>query len=869
MRSCKIIFPIIARKASAFVLLALFMLAALHAPAPAGAARASADVLVLFSYHAGQAWTDDVRAGIERGFAEAGPHVRLTYEFMDSKRVNDPEYRENLLRLYRHKFAVEHFDAAICVDNNAFDFLREHGDELLPSVPVVFCGVNGFSRSMLRGHPQFTGVVEQLAYDETLDIILELLPEVGRIVVYGDGTPTWKGNVTVLEEVHQRLAGRVDLDLVSAMDAEEILRHIRTLGPGDAAVLSGTFRDGSGHPLGYRRSAALVCEASAVPVFGVWDFQLGNGVVGGRMTSGPDQGRLVAELTRRVLDGEAPSRIPVVLESPARTLFDHHALERFGLLGASLPPGAEVRNEPISFYSQNRLLVHLVGSLLAAMLAIIVMLLIHLVHRRRTHARLARSERTYRSIFNIGNEMILVHDVRTGEILDANEAARHLLGYDQEELREIGLEGISAARLGFTGEEAVRRVREAVRSGSSLFEWACQARDGNLRWFEVALRHGEINGVPRVLAVMRNITERREAEADMRRVLDHLPVPVVVYGTEHIEYVNRRFTELFGYSLESVAERSSWFRLVYPDPEYREEVAREWGELERALDKGGRAEGDQEEPMRVYTVRCADGQDREAEFRLFRMGDRNIVTIMDVTERRRLIAELEAKNAELERFAYTVSHDLKSPLITIKGFASVLESDLRSGDVNRALDDLSRINSAADKMATLLDELLQLSRVGRMTNDPTDLPFTELAREAVELVQGRLDECGAEVTVEPGMPVVRGDRVRLREMLQNLLENAVKFRDAERPLKLEIGVRGSGPGAVFFVRDNGMGIEPRYLEKVFGLFEQLDPSGAGTGIGLALVRRIVEFHGGRIWVESEGVGRGAVFRFTIGGTSER
>jgi signal transduction histidine kinase len=125
------------------------------------------------------------------------------------------------------------------------------------------------------------------------------------------------------------------------------------------------------------------------------------------------------------------------------------------------------------------------------------------------------------------------------------------------------------------------------------------------------------------------------------------------------------------------------------------------------------------------------------------------------------------------------------------------------------------------------------------------------------------------VTVEPGMPVVRGDRVRLREMLQNLLENAVKFRDAERPLKLEIGVRGSGPGAVFFVRDNGMGIEPRYLEKVFGLFEQLDPSGAGTGIGLALVRRIVEFHGGRIWVESEGVGRGAVFRFTIGGTSER
>ena len=226
-----------------------------------------------------------------------------------------------------------------------------------------------------------------------------------------------------------------------------------------------------------------------------------------------------------------------------------------------------------------------------------------------------------------------------------------------------------------------------------------------------------------------------------------------------------------------------------------------------------------------------------------------------------LVAQLEAKNAELERFTYTVSHDLKSPLITIKGFLNLLEQDIRQGHADRVQTDLAQINNAANKMGHLLSELLELSRIGRLMNPPEAVSLTELATEAASLVAGPITARGVAVEIEPAMPVVYGDRLRLLEVFQNLLENAVKFMGGQPEPRVTIGARADDTEVVCFVRDNGIGIAPRYHEKVFGLFDQLNPSGEGTGIGLALVSRIIEVHGGRIWVESAGQGSGSTFYF--------
>ncbi|MBJ6724129.1 ATP-binding protein [Geomesophilobacter sediminis] len=237
----------------------------------------------------------------------------------------------------------------------------------------------------------------------------------------------------------------------------------------------------------------------------------------------------------------------------------------------------------------------------------------------------------------------------------------------------------------------------------------------------------------------------------------------------------------------------------------------------------------------------------------------------EVRERQAREAELEAKNAELERFTYTVSHDLKSPLITIKGFAGAVLKDLAVRRYNRMDGDLRRVMDAADKMGLLLNDLLELSRIGRITNPPVPVDMNALAAEVLAQLSGPISQSGAQITVQPELPEVYADRPRIAEVLQNLVENAIKYRGDRSPVAIEIGSREPDGKPVFFVRDNGLGIAPEYQETVFGLFNKLDARTEGTGIGLALVRRIIDFHGGRIWVESEGVGMGSTFVFTLPG----
>jgi len=231
--------------------------------------------------------------------------------------------------------------------------------------------------------------------------------------------------------------------------------------------------------------------------------------------------------------------------------------------------------------------------------------------------------------------------------------------------------------------------------------------------------------------------------------------------------------------------------------------------------------------------------------------------------REKLIDELENKNAELEQFTYTVSHDLKSPLVTINGFLGYLEQDAASGNVERLKKDIQRIQEAVLKMQRLLNELLELSRIGRMMNAPVNVPFNELVKEALDIVHGQLEAKGVAVHTHPNLPLVHGDKPRLMEVLQNLIDNAAKYMGDQKNPQIEIGQYGNERGKpVFYVKDNGMGIESEHHERIFGLFNKLDARSEGTGVGLALVKRIVEIHGGRIWVESE-PGKGSTFLFTL------
>lgn len=225
-------------------------------------------------------------------------------------------------------------------------------------------------------------------------------------------------------------------------------------------------------------------------------------------------------------------------------------------------------------------------------------------------------------------------------------------------------------------------------------------------------------------------------------------------------------------------------------------------------------------------------------------------------------AELETKNAEMERFTYTVSHDLRSPLFTIQGFVGFLKEDLELEDSTRVEADVNMIEKAINKMDRLLRETLELSRIGRVINHPEEVSFGEIVQETLDQSSDKIKLSDTKIIMVEDWPIVQVDRLRMVEVLTNLIENSIKYASEKRHNKIEIGWQRDGAETVFFLKDNGLGINPDQHDKVFDLFYKIDQNSEGTGVGLAIVKRIIEVHEGRIWVESEKE-KGCTINFTL------
>lgn len=367
----------------------------------------------------------------------------------------------------------------------------------------------------------------------------------------------------------------------------------------------------------------------------------------------------------------------------------------------------------------------------------------------------------------------------------------------------------------------------------------------------------------------------RQSEARFRSLVEQSPRPLAVYDASGDRLrTNQAWQELWSQvRLEGEAGFSDHNSTTMPEPvrsayeaarDGRVFVSDEWSLLKKSTQDQSGVDESQEATRMILQTRSFPVRDHLGET------VNAAVTIEDVTERvvarsRReaLIRELEVKNAELEQYAYTVSHDLKNPLVTIQGFLGILRQDALEGRMDKVDKDMAQISAAASTITGLLNNLLDLTRIGREAAERTETSLNDLIDLALERLKDNKALGQAEIEIKPDMPLVAGDRIRLVEVFYNLIENAVKFSSDNSPVRVEVSAREGDGQVICTVRDHGLGIDERYLDRIFMLFEQLDPSTPGSGVGLTLVKRIIQTHGGVIKAESEGLGKGTTFTFTL------
>jgi PAS domain S-box-containing protein len=504
-----------------------------------------------------------------------------------------------------------------------------------------------------------------------------------------------------------------------------------------------------------------------------------------------------------------------------------------------------------------------------------------LAERNQAEAALLESEQRFRILFEQANDGMMLADAETKRITLANRQIQQMLGYSEDELFQLTVADIHpAADLPAVFKQFEQQARGEFTLGPAL---PMRRKDGTVFYADINTTPVRLQQHNCLLGVFRDITERkradealRESDSRFRQLAESLPQLVWTCQPDGAcDYFNRQWIEFTGVP-EAQQFGFGWLEQLHPDD--RGPTVAAW-EAAVATSTNFRVE---------FRIRRHDGEYRWFDTQAVRLCDAGGHTVKwfgsntDMTERKRAeeaihqlnieleervrdrTAELQAANKELEAFSYSVSHDLRAPLRAMDGFSMTLLKN-HAGQLDESAQHcLRRIRANSQQMAGLIDDLLNLAQLTREKMRRKRVDLTAMAEKIGAELRQMNPERAVELVVAPAL-AADADEGMVHVVLNNLLGNAWKFTAGRAPARVEVGAREQDGERGFFVRDNGAGFDMAYAGKLFGAFQRLHSvhEFEGNGIGLALVQRIVNRHGGRVWAEGA-VGQGATIYFTFG-----
>ena len=842
-------------------------------------------ILILVSYSQANPWVhDEIEGFMQAYYREVSGAPDPMIEYMDCMRYPEKENLRYLLDLYRYKYSKKKLDQVIVFDSPAMAFALEHREELFPGAFLIFDGTNIDTNQMnlqmnLR-RERIAGAFQYSDISGTLQAMLQLHPYTKQILVVLDGTEMGNATRDELNEQSPLFKDILSLPVLQVPqdgNMSQVLMTVEALDK-NSLVLCGLFKydfnyDESGKTINSSVATALISSHSQVPVYGLWDFQLGQGIVGGKLISGRVSGANAAALAARVLNGD---KTPLMQNSSAVLEFDRVQLERFGISEQSLPRGSEVINlQPTIYEKYNSLILALATMLLSIVLGLVTISALNIRQRSGTEKELKESEQKYRELSVQLPQTTFELDA-LGNLVFINRFGCQVLGYTNDDL-QAGL-SIQQVVAEDDKEKMSEDIKLAMQGNPQVREYRLKKRDGStfpaIAYSIPIVKEGRTVGLR---GIFLDISERKrtelalkESENKFRVLAEKSLVGVYIVQDWKFKYVNPRFAEMFGYGVEEMISKMGP-RDIAPagelekiEDEIQNKFAGENGSLYYEI-VGITKKGD------LVNIQVF-GSMTNYEARPAVVG-----TALDITERKHIEEDLmrakeaaEAAARAKSEFLANMSHEIRTPMNAVIGMTSlILETDLNS----EQKEYLETIKNSGQALLSIINDILDFSRIESGKIDLECHPFTlsSCIEEALNLISPLVLEKGLKLhyTAEGDiLETIVGDKSRIRQVLVNLLSNAVKFtQEGEIEVKTKASRLADDNYEIqFSVRDTGIGISQETLGKLFQPFSQADASTSrkygGTGLGLAISKRLVKLMGGRIWVESV-EGKGSTFRFTI------